>query len=150
MVEPPSIDHLYPDLDASQPIRLIVVPSVTSNPTDNHWMMVWTVSDHDDLIIRRLQIVREIGYDHLTNWGAVTVTAGDMTKHSPRFRLGELTLSQRKNLEGIAQETRVMTPNGEWNCQHWITDVLEKAVEENLLVKKVVERALTAARMVSF
>lgn len=149
MVEPPSIDHLYRDPDTSLPIRLIVVPAFSSDPADNHWMVVWTVSEQDDLIIRQLQIVRETGYDHLTNWGAITVTADDRTRHAPKFSLGELTLSQRKSLEGVAQETPVMMPNGEWNCQHWVADVLEKAVEQDILVKEVVEKVLASARMVS-
>src|SRR5258707_10579534 len=131
MDEPQGIDHLYPDPNDSLPIRLIVVSSPSSDPTDNHWMVVWTVSDDEEIIVRRLQIVREIGYDHLTNWGAITVTAGDI-RNSPRFALGELLLSQRKKLEGIAQGTPVMMPNGEWNCQHWIADLLDRAVERNL------------------
>ena len=105
------------------------------------------MSDDEELIVRRLQIVREIGYDHLTNWGAITVTAGDI-RNSPKFPLGELTLGQRKKLEGIAQGTPVVMPNGEWNCQHWVSDLLEKAVEQNLLVEEVVRNALAAALMV--
>lgn len=154
MIEPPSIDHLYPDLDVTLPVMLIVNRACSGEPTDNHWMLTWTLSDgdgddDDDVrVIRRLQIVKEIGYNHLTNWGPLTNTADNITKSSPQFSLGELTLSQRKVLEGIAREAPVMMPNGEWNCQNWTTDVIKEAVKQNLLDNGIVDEVLIAAREV--
>ena len=148
MVEPPSIDHLYPDLDYTLPVLLISIPARSGDPADNHWIVTWTISDDKEVIIRRLQIVQETGYNHLTNWGPLTVTAGDTTKSSPQFSLGKLSLSQRKVLEKIARETPVMMPNGEWNCQNWITDVLKEAVKQNVLDNGIVNEALIAARQV--
>jgi hypothetical protein len=149
MVEPPSIDHLYPDLDVTVPVLLVIIlAGDSSDSTDNHWMLTWTVFDDNELIVRRLQIVQETGYNHLTNWGPLTVTADDITKSSPQLSLGELTLSQRKVLEGIARETPVMMPNGEWNCQNWTTDVLKEAVKQNLLDNGIVDEVLVAAREV--
>lgn len=110
-------------------------------------MLTWTVFDGDELIVRRLQIAQETGYNHLTNWGPLTVTADD-TKDSPKFSLGELTLRQRKVLEGIARDTPVMMPNGEWNCQNWTTDVLKEAVKQNLLDNGIVDEVLIAAHEV--
>jgi hypothetical protein len=148
MLEPQGIDHLYPDPDRSIQVYLVVVPSCSSDPTDYHWMVDWIVFENGGtVIVRHLQIVRELGCDHLTNWGPITVTAtGDITK---RFILGELTRSQRKDLERIAQNNPVMVPNGRWNCQHWTADLLKKAVNQKLLIEKDVEEALGAARSVS-
>ena len=145
MIEPPSIDHLYPDPDVTVPVLLSIFPACSGDPRDNHWMLRWKVSDGKELIIRHLQIVRETGYNHLTNWGPLTVTADDSTKSSPYLSLGELTLSQRRVLEGIARETPVMMPNGEWNCQNWVIDVLKEAVKQNLLDNEIVDKVLIGA-----
>ena len=39
MIEPPSIDHLYPDPDESLSVELAVIPACSGDPTDNHWML---------------------------------------------------------------------------------------------------------------
>ena len=148
MIEPPSIDHLYPDPDTTLHVKLIIIPALSGDSSDNHWMLTWTVSDGNEPIIRRLQIVEETGYNHLTNWGPLTVTADDTTTSSPQFSLGELTLSQRKVLEAIAQNTPVMMPNGEWNCQNWTADVITEAVKQNLLNNGIVDEVLIMARRV--
>ena len=147
MIEPPSIDHLYPDPDETLSVHLAVVPACSGGPTDNHWMLMWTVSDGDhDPIVRRLQIVREIGFDHLTNWGPLTVTSDELTNPSKKYSVGELTLSQRKDLERIALDTPVMMPNGEWNCQNWTTDVIKEAMKQKLLESRIVDGVLISAR----
>ena len=145
MYKPPSIDHLFPDPDETIPVLLNIISAPSGNPRDNHWMLLWKIFNGQHLIIRRLQVVQEIGYDHLTNWGPLTVTADDITKSSPHLSLGELTLSQRRVLEGIAQETPVMVPNGEWNCQNWVIDVLKEAVKQNLLDNEIVDKVLIVA-----
>lgn len=150
MIEPPSIDYLYRDPDYTLPVLIAVVPARSGDPTDNHWMLIWTVysSVATGHIIRRLQIVQEQGFDHLTNWGALTVTAGSLTIEAQKFSVGEMTLSERRDLERIALGTQVMMPNGHWNCQNWITDVLKKAVNQYLLDYRNVDRALYSARQV--
>jgi hypothetical protein len=145
MYKPPSIDHLFRDPDETVPVLLTIIPAHTGNPRDNHWMLIWRVFNGEHLIIRRLHIVHEIGYNHLTNWGPLTVTAGDTTRNAPQLLLGELMLSQRRVLEGIAQETPVMVPNGEWNCQNWVVDVLKEAVKQNLLDNRLVDKVLIRA-----
>ena len=145
MIEPPSIDHLYPDSDKTLSVLLAIVPAGSGDSTDNHWMLEWTVSEGNNSVVRRLQIVREQGFDHLTNWGPVTVTADELTNPSQKFSVGDLTLSQRKDLEKIAMDTPVMVPNGEWNCQNWTTNVLKEAVGKKLLDSRIVDRVLISA-----
>ena len=138
MIEPPtSITCTDPDVTLN-----VFLNVIRARSTDNHWMLTCTVSNG---IIRRLQIVRETGYNHLTNWGPLTVTAGNTTKFSPQIWVGELTPSRRKVLEGIAWNTPVMMRNGEWNCQNWTTNVLMEAVRQNLLKNEIVDRALITA-----
>ena len=150
MIEPPSIDHLYRDPDYTLPVVIAIVPARSGDPTDNHWMLIWTVysSIQTGYIVRRLQVAQEQGFNHLTNWGALTVTAGTLTTTAQKFSVGEMTLSQRKHLERIALGTQVMMPNGQWNCQNWITAVLKEAVNQYLLDGRIVDQALYAARQV--
>ena len=102
------------------------------------------VEEDNSPIIRRLRIVQEQGFDHLTNWGPspLTVTADELTNPSQKHSIGDLTLSQRKDLERIAP---VMMPNGEWNCQNWTTNVLKEAVGKKLLDSRIVDRVLVSA-----
>ena len=63
--------------------------------------------------VRRLQIVQEQGFDHLTNWGPLTVTADELTNPSQKYWIGDLTLSQQKDLERIAMD-RYPSDDAEW------------------------------------
>jgi len=57
-----------------------------------------------------------------------------------------MSLGERKALEAIALITEVYEPNGAWNCQDWVIEVLRKAVEKDLLNAQEMDEVLTAAR----
>jgi len=57
-----------------------------------------------------------------------------------------MSLGQRKALEKIALSTEVYEPNGAWNCQDWVIEVLRKAVEAGLLEAQQVNKALVVAQ----
>jgi hypothetical protein len=57
-----------------------------------------------------------------------------------------MNLGQRKALEEIASTTEVYEPNGLWNCQDWVAEVLRKAAEKGLVNAQQVDKVLAAAR----
>ncbi|KIY45261.1 hypothetical protein FISHEDRAFT_26525, partial [Fistulina hepatica ATCC 64428] len=118
-----------------------------------HWMIDWDVGQDRNnagpdgqptTVVRRLQIVQEVGYYHLTNWGPITCHASpDGSTH--RFLLGSISCAKRRQLEQIASETEVEEANGSWNCQDWLISVLRRAVRENLLAEEKVSAAIASA-----
>ncbi|KAF8887541.1 hypothetical protein BD779DRAFT_1440861 [Infundibulicybe gibba] len=147
MWRPPDMSWMFPDPDQCLDIHLVVTPSVVegATPRFNHWALNWTVRDIDGIIeIRRVHIVREIGHDHLTNWGPLT-GATERTPQMVLILVCQLTLAERKILEHIAQNTEVMVPNGEWNCQDWLLTVFEKAIEAGIMKKADIDRATRRA-----
>jgi hypothetical protein len=54
--------------------------------------------------------------------------------------------AQRVALEEIAARTEVRVPNGEWNCQDWVIEVLVSAVDDDLISPGDRDAALSAAR----
>lgn len=62
-----------------------------------------------------------------------------------RFELGEVGKTERGLLEEMAREVDVMEPDGEWNCQDWVREVLRRAVGKGVLEGVVCERVLREA-----
>ena len=46
--------YLYSDPDETFSVELVIVLTCSGEPTDNHWMLIWTVSDGNDPIVRRV------------------------------------------------------------------------------------------------
>jgi hypothetical protein len=84
-----------------------------------HWKMIWTVatSAEGNGVHRQLHTVREVGYDHLTNWGPYTATAGFEALIAPRIFVKKMTYSERRALEEIVVRTQAMVPDGVWDCK---------------------------------
>ncbi|KAK7060279.1 hypothetical protein VNI00_001044 [Paramarasmius palmivorus] len=150
MYGPISIDHIHRDPNKDLIVYLVVVPSAGGRHRvrkNDHWKLIWQIVDTPGRTVGRiLHIVRELGYNHLTNWGPLTKNLGDMTRDSEWFRVAEMTLAQRKALEEIAKAEEVMEPDGEWNCQDWVVSVLEKAVQGELLTEEEVKWAIERAQ----
>ncbi|KAK0209101.1 hypothetical protein DFS33DRAFT_1380582 [Desarmillaria ectypa] len=150
----PPIDLNYwnPDPDTKVPVHIMVTRmSGFTDPRDLHWKLVWAVKivekDGDIQIFhRRLEVVQEVGYDHLTNWGAVTqVETVSSKRFNPRKVVATMSLAQRKELEKLASQVRIEEPNGVWNCQDWIVTVLQKAEQAGLVTKNEWTAAVTWA-----
>lgn len=62
-----------------------------------------------------------------------------------RFGLGEVGKEERGLLEEIARGVEVMEPDGEWNCQDWVREVLRRGVERGVLEEGSCEKALEEA-----
>ena len=46
--------YLYSDLDETLSVKLVIVLACSGDPTDSHWMLIWTVSDGNDPIVRHV------------------------------------------------------------------------------------------------
>lgn len=141
------IDHLFRDPDLSLPVELLInraYPQLRGQ----HWAISWTVGDISGSpthkVQRILHIVTELGFKHYTNWGPLTRSFDPLELAA--VPIATLTLVQRRALEDIAAETRVCVPNGEWNCQDWIIEVLGRAVEEDLVSAMEMDTAIRLAQ----
>ena len=150
VVEPPGIDHLYPDRDIPRPVMLVVwdMDKPDLPPKSRHWAIAWQVgtATNGHPVHRQLAIVREHNahgpLSHLTNWGPKTKTVEPGLRCIP---LAELALPQRRWLEGVAGAEPVRKPNGRWNCQDWVLSVFAQAVRAGVLARAQVESALAEA-----
>lgn len=139
MEEPVNIDHLYKDPKAEDLDVKIMVTKDTG-----HWKIFWNVGTNSEghQVHRQLHIVREVGYDHLTNWGPYTATAELESLAAPRIFVKKMTYPERKSLEEIAARTKVMAPDGIWDCQTWVKEVFTEAVQKGLLSSSESHRTL--------
>jgi hypothetical protein len=152
-ISPVAIDHIYRDPD----IDLLVYLLVNSDHPDargRHWSISWQVGELDESsgtdsprihrVERVLHIVREVGLEYYTNWGPITRFFE--TTHFNAIPIATISLLNRKALEEIASSTEVYEPNGAWNCQDWVVEVLRKAIEKGIFTTKEVDMVLAAAR----
>jgi hypothetical protein len=145
LLGPPNLDYIYRDPNKELKIYLMehVGPKLISIRVanrDRHWMVGWTVNvGVESSHLRFLNIETFPGRKDYTYWGPVTAHARDSYKS---HYLGTLTLEQRKRLEELSWKVKVYVPNGEWNCQDWIKDLLESAVLEGLFTREQVDTAL--------
>jgi hypothetical protein len=112
LIEPPSVDHLFPDQNSPRTVMLIIWDSSETStiaPNDRHWAIAWKVgqSSNGDDVHRLLGVMRERGPDgnlleHLTNWGPLTRSAASAGCHENvnSIPIGTLSFAQRKWLEG--------------------------------------------------
>ncbi|KAF9463719.1 hypothetical protein BDZ94DRAFT_1258381 [Collybia nuda] len=130
MEEPVNIDHLYKDPKTEE---LDVEVMITKDT--GHWKIIWKVGTNSEghEVHRQLHIVREVGHDHLTNWGPYTATAEFGSLTAPRVFVKNMPYPQRRSLEEIALRTKVMAPDGVWDCQTWVREVFAEAVKTGLL-----------------
>ncbi|KAJ3885597.1 hypothetical protein GG344DRAFT_58966 [Lentinula edodes] len=143
MYRPVDIDHIFPDPPG--PLEILLITTLTPgslNRTHAHMQICWQVGTRGDhsIIYRRLQVVKEIDSNHLTNWGPITKNMGIATVTASEIAvITTMTLQNRQNLEQIAANTPVYVPDGRWNCQDWVKDVLRQAVDRGLVTDKEVE-----------
>ncbi|KAJ7584755.1 hypothetical protein C8J56DRAFT_1053142 [Mycena floridula] len=107
----------YIQLDVS----LVVVDAASGSPSDNH--LSWTVFEDSEMRVeRRLDIVREIGIDHLTNWGPLTKIIADTPASTTVFFVANLNLEEGSSWQTLPRSPpssqarrRTVITNNEWN-----------------------------------
>ena len=154
VIEPPGIDHLYPDRSLPLAVNLVVWACPGVPHGEQHWALGWQVGSTFQYgnvpVLRLLSLTREIGpqgqLDHLTNWGPKTRTAGVPTQTYGVFRpIATLSHDRRQRLEAIAAAEPVLKPNGWWNCQNWTVSILIKAIEAGVFTHQEVSQVLSQA-----
>ena len=107
------------------------------------WLIMWNVGDSSCNGKRILSLERGPGC--AVNRGPITQDVSyDGWTH--QFSLGVLSLAQRKKLEKIAMEVPATIGTRPVDYMEWVADLLQRAVEADVLSKAAVDQAMCAAR----
>ncbi|RPD52408.1 hypothetical protein L226DRAFT_496274 [Lentinus tigrinus ALCF2SS1-7] len=143
ILPPGSNDHLAPDTDVYRKIVILVYPplalrpGVTPTARDLHWSLSWRVKDG----WRHIHINAEnTSYDpqlprRYVYWGPITKSSGYATSGAKEVPLGYMSLAMRRRIEQLAWSVQVARPNGQWNCQNWIVDLLCKMHQDGIITQ---------------
>ncbi|EJT97527.1 hypothetical protein DACRYDRAFT_119219 [Dacryopinax primogenitus] len=134
LLAPPGIEHIVKDPKQPMTVYLFIRREGELDPEDRHWTVLWVLPRSDakpgQVVVRILEIVREINHPHLTNWGPLARIRRAESMEKALIAIGELSFAERQALEKIAKNTPVYRPNGVYNCQHWVIDVLSQAIHD--------------------
>ncbi|TFK53988.1 hypothetical protein OE88DRAFT_1732724 [Heliocybe sulcata] len=160
----PGLD--IPDLPGPTTISILVCPhsdiqGITQvfTPKDHHWMLLWGPVKLEGRYYRVIQATREWDpranptiastarrLDFLTNPGPKTLSLTTKTEEHGKFvPVGVLSPEARMVLERIAKNHPVHVPDGAWNCQDFVAEILGKAVDQGLFDRTAVDDALKVA-----
>ncbi|KAI0711517.1 hypothetical protein C8Q76DRAFT_61293 [Earliella scabrosa] len=158
---PPSNDHLYREVNEPREVFILVYgPRQLHNvrARDLHWSIYWEVSGGGGKLIHLVQEDEPIFVlpgqargatiiptRRLVYWGPQTRSPGNATHGARRISLGVMSLAHRQEIERIAWKVLVHKPDGQWNCQHWIINLLYKMVDARIISKNGAEYAFGAA-----
>ncbi|TFK80585.1 hypothetical protein K466DRAFT_605213 [Polyporus arcularius HHB13444] len=134
-------DHLAKDTDEERNVVVMVypprrAPGYVPNPRDLHWSLSWRV---DKGGWKHLHVTAEdTGYDprlprRYVYWGPITKSAGNATSGAVEVPLGRMSLAVRRRIEQLAWGVQVAKPNGQWNCQNWVLDLLCKIYWDGII-----------------
>ncbi|KAI0065167.1 hypothetical protein BV25DRAFT_1822284 [Artomyces pyxidatus] len=151
MTPPTNLGWRYPDTD----VPLMVYIAVSAYPTpsepcprDRQWSLLW----EQGVAIRGCQMItvarflearQAAGCEHYTYWGPVTRAAS--LEGARLIPVATLSMADRRALEKLAGGIRVMKPNGWWNCQNWVVQLLRRAADEDIITAKERDTAIYSA-----
>ncbi|TFK53998.1 hypothetical protein OE88DRAFT_1140594 [Heliocybe sulcata] len=124
----------------------------THTPRDLHWMIVWAIKRDEDVwrvihVVQERAVGAEIANDYLSNPHPRThFLQPDTVTQGRLVGLATLTRPQRQLVEQIVCEHPVRAPDGRWNCQDFIEEVLERAIAADIIDRHSVQSALADAR----
>jgi hypothetical protein len=124
----------FPEPEGSRVVHIVVsgYPAPTRPlPRERSWALCWSPSNG---VVRILGTVRatpdrEGSYVYL---GPITQTY-DFSRDCRLVPVASMGRGKRAALERIASSVGVMRPNGWWNGQNWVVEVLKMAVEQDLI-----------------
>ncbi|OSD02660.1 hypothetical protein PYCCODRAFT_1435312 [Trametes coccinea BRFM310] len=142
----------FGDPDISLPVYILVSPPVDStkfDPHGLHWSLSWEVKKdvwrHVN-IITHMQPNQPPPNPRYVYFGALTKSIASDTPMERRILIGKMTLAMRREIEALAWTVPVMWPNGQWNCQDWLLDLLARMREKGLITLSQLDDAVKAAR----
>ncbi len=140
---PPSVDHVYQDTKVDREVFILVYAPTEMGygHRDLHWSLAWNVSGG---ALRHIHVITEpdgednhgIPTHRLVYWGPITKTPprpGSATTLAQRVPLGTMDYEKRQAIERISWETPVHVPDGQWNCQSWIADLLNRLAQAKII-----------------
>ncbi|KAI0654906.1 hypothetical protein C8Q70DRAFT_465522 [Cubamyces menziesii] len=150
--EPPiNLDWIAKDPDIDLPVYIIV-----SGPRDGsshdlrglHWRLSWQVARDKWRYVHIVEHWRD--HQRAPNpryvyWGALTQSSGHSTSKLTKVLVGVMSLATRKSIEQLALEVPVMWPDGTWNCQNWILDLLTRMHRAGIISQRRWEEVVGAA-----
>jgi hypothetical protein len=163
MKPPPSLPSgSFPEPDGARVVHIVVsgYPAPTRPlPRERTWALCWSPANG---VVRILGTMRRSpsssapapvsvaekeeggagsGYVY---WGPVT-QAHDFSRECRLVPVASLGRGKRAALERIANGVGVMRPNGWWNGQNWVVEVLKRAVEHDLISPQERDNAIFTA-----
>ncbi|KAI0707568.1 hypothetical protein C8T65DRAFT_808940 [Cerioporus squamosus] len=138
---PPPISngHLARDTNVDREVVVMVfppIPGLIRTPRDAHWSLSWRV---DAGGWKHLHVVTlDTSYDprlrkRYVYWGPETKTVGEAKRGAQHVSLGYMSPAVRRRIEALAWTVGVAKPNGDWNCQNWIIDLLCKICQDRII-----------------
>ncbi|KAL7283957.1 hypothetical protein PYCCODRAFT_329616 [Trametes coccinea BRFM310] len=149
---PTDMAWCYPDPNANLDVLILVASPMDPNnfhPRDLHWSLSWEVQRGIWRHVNVLEHARDNQpppNPRLVFWGPMTKMGGGGTLEARKVHLATLSLAARKRLEQLAWTVPVMYPNGRWNCQDWLLDLLARMRNEGLITEQQMQNAVRAAR----
>jgi hypothetical protein len=156
MKPPPSLPAgSFPEPDGARVVHIVVsgYPAPTRPlPRERTWALCWSPSNG---VVRILGTVcsssittpsekeKEDGSGYVY-WGPIT-QAHDFSRECRLVPVASLGRGKRAALERIANGVGVMRPNGWWNGQNWVVEVLKRAVEHDLISPEERDNAIYTA-----
>ncbi|OSD02661.1 hypothetical protein PYCCODRAFT_1435313 [Trametes coccinea BRFM310] len=149
---PINLDWAHKDPNKDLPVYLIVnAPSDPKrfDPRGLHWSLSWEV---DPGFWRQVNILEHRRPDQpapnprYVYWEALTKSAGPEMDDSKKIQVAVLSLAARQRIEQLALEVPVLYPNGRWNCQDWLIDLLSRMVKDKLITDEQMNQGLREAR----
>ncbi|CDO68392.1 hypothetical protein BN946_scf184815.g39 [Trametes cinnabarina] len=142
----------YPDPNTNLTVYLLVAPpqrNTVFDPRGLHWSLSWEVRQnvwrHVNVLTHR-QPNQPSPNPRYIYFGPLTKTGGDGTLQTVKIIVGNMSLAMRQRIEALAWSVPVMYPNGQWNCQDWLIDLLGRMRNEGLIDDQTLRTVIGAAR----
>ncbi|KAI0315312.1 hypothetical protein OF83DRAFT_1132613 [Amylostereum chailletii] len=157
----------FRDPDKALSVYLCVHPAegfaINLTQRDLHWSIGWHIMDEIQpgpqpmlrQVWRQIHVVtHNRDYDpppqpRLVFWGTITSIVGQRTTNAEHLELGIMTLQTRSQIEALALQVPVMAPDGTWNCQDFLKDLLQKMVEAGIIDKDKKDSVIEMAEEIS-
>ncbi|KAI0262105.1 hypothetical protein BC834DRAFT_845270 [Gloeopeniophorella convolvens] len=125
----------FPEPDAPRVVHIAVsaYPAPTRPlPRERAWALCWAPAAGATRVLGTVRAAPD--RDSFVYWGPMTLAGDAARERGARLvPVASLSRGKRAALERIAQSVGVMRPNGWWNGQNWVVEVLKRAVEEDLI-----------------
>ncbi|KAL7283972.1 hypothetical protein ACG7TL_001244 [Trametes sanguinea] len=149
---PIDMSWCFPDPDTSLTVYVLVsapIDVTKFDPRDLHWSLSWEVQPN---VWRHINVLYHERSDQpapnprLVFWGPLTKMGDIAISGERRVPVAVMTREMRKRIEELAWTVPVIYPNGQWNCQNWLVDLLGRMQDCGLITDEILNKAIDGAR----